>query len=225
LQFVPAYNKGNWFFMTGSYRGALGMAKSSDAFLFLDYWNMYKTILTDMFTKDSIRGFYMIEELGINSIHEVSVLPHIHAIIDADTINQAEIQELAEQEAEKCPTPMLKPDVMLTPIESQRTLMDRIRYLFKPVNFTKAYENDWLEKCTQSEQEARILNSHATDLILGYSHINRGRDKMTAKGTLNSRCKEYIGIPKKKLNNHKRLLQQLQREAGEDYIERKDDEP
>jgi len=170
-----------------------------------------------MFETKSIRGFYMIEELAVNGIYHISVLPHIHAIIDADTLEAEEVQEkvLHIKSASEAKFERTLPiDVDIKPISSQRCLMDKIGYMFKPIEFVKAYERDWL----LHENKVR-LNSNTTDLVVGYSHVNYRRSKMTYKGTLNSRCREFIGISKNDRAQYKHLLRQIQREAYENYIE------
>lgn len=217
LQFVPAYDEGNWYFLTGSFRGSLTMSLSSDAYDWIAHWDLYRYALDHMYSNGTIRGFYMIEELAVNSIYQVSVLPHIHAIIDADTLDAEEVEEaiLEVKDAHKTEYALtLTPDVILSPITSQRSLIDRIGYMFKPINLVRAYKTDWMN-C----QDVVRLNNNSTDLVLGYSHVNNGRQKMRYKGTLNSKCKQFIGVRKNDRAKYKPLLRQIQSEAYLNYME------
>lgn len=222
LQFVPAYFDGNWFFMTGSYKGSLGMNSSTEAYIWLDYWTLYKESLEVMMSEKLIRGFHVVEELAVNNILEVSVLPHVHAVIDADEVDAEMVLEAVESvktsSGDKYAL-MLASDVVVDPITSQESLMDRLRYIYKPINLVTAYERDWREHCGSDADQARKLNNHATDLVLGYSHINYRHAKMHSKGTLDSKSKNHIGIPASNRPQYKPQLRKLQAEHALNYIE------
>lgn len=217
LQIVPVFDKGNFYFLTGSYKGSLSMPLTSSAYEWLAHWDLYKYTLNYMYESKSINGFYMTEELAVNNIYNTSVLPHIHCIIDADALDEEDVEEAVQEvkslsEAKYEAT--LPIDVNILPISSQRSLMDRIGYMFKPINLVKAYERDWIA----CENKVK-LNSNATDLVLGYSHVTNRRPKMSYKGTLNAKSKEFIGTKKKDRDQYKPLLRALQREAFENYME------
>lgn len=193
------------------------MPYANSAYDWISHWDLYKCALNYMNSNLRIRGYYMIEELAVNSIYNTSVLPHIHAIIDADELDEGGVEEAVEEvknvsRAEYEAT--LPIDVKVMPITNQRSLMDHIKYMFKPINLVKAYENDW-----RTCENKITLNSNTTDLVLGYSNVTSRRPKMSYKGTLNVKSKEFIGIQKNDRPRYKPLLRQLQSEAYQDYID------
>lgn len=222
LSLVPAYSDGNWFFITGSYRGSLPMPTLNSAFDWLQYYDAYKSALDRQVADEAIRGYYFVEELAVNHLQQVDVLPHIHAVVDCDgfsdemvlEVGQTVLSDLDAHDAE-----LLVPAIDVEPIQTQRSLMDHLRYMFKPINLVRPYSNDWQEHCSSDRRQAVQLNSNTTDVVLGYSHTNYRRNKMQCKGTLNSRCNEYIGVAKSERNRYKPLLKELQAEADHQYIE------
>ena len=94
LQFVPVFGDSNWHFLTGSFRGSLDMPDSNSCYDWLQYWDAYKSALTKLTDDETIRGFYMVEELAVNRILQPSMLPHIHAIIDADELSESTLDEV-----------------------------------------------------------------------------------------------------------------------------------
>jgi len=222
LSLVPAFDDANWFFLTGSFMGSLNMPDSSSAYAWPEYWGLYRDTLTHLVDIDCIRGFYLTEELAANNLLEVSVLPHIHALIDSDELKAETVVEAfatATAARKGNQGPWLKPGVEVVPVNSQRNLMSRIKYMFKPINLVKAYERDWFEHCSTDRKHARRLNSNATDVVLGYSQVNLRRNKMAAKGTLNGKCKQYIGKRKQEAQRYSTLLANLQKESADTYIE------
>ena len=193
------------------------MPNASDAYDWIAHWDLYKEALKCMTANLQIHGFYMIEELAVNMIYNISVLPHIHAIIDSDALDAEDVQEAVQEVksfSEAKYEAILPTDVNIQPITSQRSLMDHIKYMFKPINLVKAYERDWL-----LYEDKITVNNHATDLVLGYSNVTNRRPKMSYKGTLNAKSKKFIGISKKDRAQYKPLLRQIQSEAYENYIE------
>jgi len=198
------------------------MLNSGDCYDWLHYWDAYKSGLTRLLTTNSIQGYYMTEELAITKLLQVEVLPHIHAIIDSDGLDDATITELGQSVStalRASSAQLLDPGIVAEPIHSRLSLTDHLKYMFKPVNLVKAYESDWFNHCSDNRRLAWRLNSNTTDVVLGYSHVNRRRNKMTGKGTLNSRCKEYIGKRTKELHKYKSELAAIRNGSRQQYIE------
>jgi len=222
LQFVPSYNSGNWFFLTGSFKGSLGMRNGTDCFNWLKYWDAYRFGLGQLLKDNQIRGYYLTEELAVTKLTEVQVLPHIHAIIDCEGLDDDILDELGkhvEAALASDSAQILETDIDVDPIESPTSLMDRIKYMYKPVNLVKAYERDWYNHCNTDRKLAWELNSHTTDVVIGYSHVNRRRMKMCGKGTLNSKERHYIGKLRKEFSRYKSHLAALKKCTRSQYIE------
>ncbi len=75
-RYVPVYDSGQWFFMTGSFTGDLPMTGISSYFELQSYWDAYKLSLQQVVREGLLRGVFWTEELAVNSISPTQVLPH-----------------------------------------------------------------------------------------------------------------------------------------------------
>ncbi len=221
LRYVPAFEDGTWHFLTGSYTGDLTMKGPTDAHDWLDYWDAYKLALNQLVKDGDLRGVYMTEELAVNSMLPVQVLPHIHCIIEASAITRdtvAKLKHLVTQHLYSRFDQPLTPNIKVDAIKTQRSLFHHLRYMFKPINVVKAYDLAWAKALHNNRKLAQSLNSQTTDLVLGYAHVTTDRQKMHAKGNLDSRSKNFIGVRKKNHEVHRETLKELMEQPFE-YIE------
>lgn len=223
LRYVPAFDKGTWHWITGSFTGDLHMRTEcpiNDVNDWRAYWDAYKTAFVQMVNTKTFRGVFWTEELAVNSFLPTRVLPHVHAVVEADDIDAQKLAQAVCDHLEKAlGDNHLQPDIQHAPILSERSLKDRIGYMLKPINVLKAYRNAWEEALLDDRQLAPSLNSQATDLILGYSNVTTRRPKMIAKGSLDSKSKNFIGIPTRELNDYRQYLADLDDLTRDDYME------
>ena len=223
LTYVPAFHNGTWHFLTGSFRGELTMAFNSDAFTWVDYWDAYKLALENWVRTGVVRGVFWCEELAVNSFLPAKVLPHVHALVDADEITAGQVQELLEAVSAYLQKTVedepLQPNVRIAAVESDRSLLDHVGYMVKPLNTVKAYEQAWPAASFHNRHLAQQLNSQATDVVVGYSHVTTRRKKVNAKGSLDWRTKGFIGITKAEHRFYRDEVAALQAEARDEYIE------
>jgi hypothetical protein len=226
--YVPSFYRTSWHFLTGSFCGDLRFT-GSDGYDWLDYWDAYKAALSDLVKAGLINGAYWTEELAINSLLPTRVLPHIHAIIDADAFTAATKELLKTKTTQYLQSNLgpdvLEPDVRVDAIHEQKGLLDRIGYMNKTVRLRPAYYRDWLAASVHNHTCAQGLNSSLTDLVEGHSQFTRRRKKMNAQGTLNPKDKKFIGV-KTKCHGQKQyvdLINELKREPTE-FIELVSDE-
>lgn len=224
LTYLPNHDQGVWHFLTGSFSGDL-LFTCSDGFDWLVYWDAWKVALTELVKEGLIDGAYWVEELAINSMMPTRVLPHVHAIIDGQEMNDGLLQDLKTRVMEYLEAQLgedcLKPNTKLDQISDQKSLFDRIGYIHKPVKLVKPYQLAWPRASFHDRAIAWRLNSQATDLVRGHAEITRRRCKMTARGTLDPRRKaRFIGTPKLDHTKkpHQTLINELARQPAE-YVE------
>lgn len=239
LTYVPAFGDGNWHWLTGSFVGDLLYDGSAGAAVnWLHHWDAYQAGFNEWLENNTVRGIYWTEELAVNSFCPTRVLPHVHAVVDADELNEAALEQVQESVnahlAKVVGFEHLQPDLDVEEIGTQRNLMNRIGYMFKPLKLVRPYRNAWAGACLHNRAGAQQLNNAATDLVLGFSQVSRmlpdpvlgydktksGRNKMQARGTLDpKRGKNFIGKHKSQHKQYKRLLRELREEAAQEYIE------
>jgi hypothetical protein len=210
LRYVPSYYDGTWHFLTGSFTGELRFA-GQDGYDWLHYWNAYKVGLAALVNEGLIDGAYWVEELAVNSFLPTMVLPHVHAIIDAPELTDATLELLKDTVNHHLENSLgmdfLPPNVKSAAIQDQKGLFDRIGYMLKPMKLLRAYETAWVGASFHNRARVWELNSQLTDLVGGHSQFTRRRPKMQAKGTLNPKCREFIGVHRE--DHGKREYQEL----------------
>lgn len=75
----------------------------------------------------------------------------------------------------------------------------------------KPYEQAWSKASFHNRHKVCQLNSQLTDLVRGHALITRRRPKMKAMGSLNPKCKQFIGVKKqeREAREHQELINTL----------------
>lgn len=226
LTYAPAFESGTWFFITGSWKGDLPFDTGSaaqDSFRWVEHWDAYRKAFASLWASKDINGFYLVDELAINSMLPVRALPHVHAIVEAGWFEDEQIEKLSaavETGIASAHEENLKPDIKVSPILSAGSLMSVLRYMHKPLSMTTAYASAWARHCSDTRDRATELNSQATDIVMGFAEVTKGRNKMSAKGTLNPKDKSFIGISKPDVQKYRGMISRLQsNDAGREVVE------
>ena len=229
LMYVPAFDNGTWFWMTGSFNGDLAVNSATvatDSEQWTRYWDCYKAALENWVAARRVRGVFWTEELHVGSLLPMRALPHVHCILEADDIGEEEVQELKASLHRLLLAALgpdyLEPNLKLSPIHTSRGLLDRIGYMVKPLNILRAYEREWAEACSRNRRLAQKLNNNVTEMVMAYANVTNDRRKLNAKGNLDSKTKSYIGIPRKQLGDYRGELTQIRAERHENYIEQQE---
>ena len=216
--FVPAFDNGAWHFLTISFTGQLAF-DSANAPSSLDCWDACKDALQHLEQTGIVAGVHWTEEIAIVSFLPLRVIPHIHAVVDASTFG-ADALELLQQrmtawrnaQGEGLP---LGCNLHVRPVNSERSLFDRVRYMYKPIEIAPRYEAAWDVAAQNDRVRAWELNSQAREFAAGIFDIRKDRQRMNSKGTLNPRAKKFIGIKKEDRAGYSQYLQELQAQEPE----------
>lgn len=221
-RYVPAYHRGNWFFLTGSLAGDLPMTGTSSYHELTAYWDAYKSAIRQLLKDSLIRGAFWTEELAVNRLSPVHALPHIHATMEADDLSDETLMRLAELVAGNLKSSLgpdhLLPNLQLKNLDGQRKLLSHLQYQLKPIRITRAYDWAWTQ-CQQNNRSGVVkLNSDTTDLVLGYSTATKDRLKINCCGSLNPKAKAYIGTGTKDLKDMRGVVAEVMKD-GVDFVE------
>ena len=221
-RYVPCYDSGIWFFLTGSFSGDLTINGTSDYYDLLNYWDAYKSALQQLVREKLVRGVFWTEELAVNSIGPTHLLPHIHATIEADAFDQETVDKLEALVVSNLKSTLgpdyLIPDIHVKNINSQRKFLSHLQYQVKPLQIVKPYDLAWSRSMHNNKAGAVRLNSETTDLVLGYSTITTHRHKINYAGNLNPKTKFFIGTKERHIKAAHSIVKAVMKE-GVDYIE------
>jgi hypothetical protein len=199
--YLPAYHKGQWHHVILSFDGTLPFTSNSADTVRL-HWDACSAALRESTAQELIRGAYWVEELKIRSFLPTQVLPHTHAIVEADEVGES-IVELMEKvitasfENANDAGVTLQPNIQVKPIDSEESLYDRIRYLYKTVDLLKPYRAAWELVEINGRSLAVELNSQLRECIDGHFSVTQGKSRMYCNGILSPNAHEFIGVKKK----------------------------
>lgn len=186
------------------------------------YWDAYKSSLQKVVKEGLIRGAFWTEELAINSISPVQVLPHVHAIIEASDLRETVVQQIRDLVVSNLRAALgpdcLAPNIQVKSLNSQNKLLSHTQYLLKPIRIVRAYESAWSRAIHNNRAGAVGLNSETTDLVLGYSSVTKDRTRINYAGNLSPKTKQYIGTKDCERDDAREIVAQVMAE-GVDYIE------
>jgi hypothetical protein len=127
-------------------------------------------------------------------------MPHVHAIVDSHDFGEEHVERLRlhlSNWRNQYGEPLdLVPDIDVRPISTPRSLLDRTRYLYKPINLARPYDTAWHNQIANDRSRVWELNSQARELAAGVFEARKNRTRMFSKGTLNPRAKGFIGVAK-----------------------------
>lgn len=202
-RYANIYRKGTFHYLTLSFDGDLPFDATTSTRI-LDYWDAINAAMVAKCTSGEWRGALWVDELAVNRFLPLRVLPHAHAIIDADTISQDTLDELSEAVAsytrsEDLPAEiLLKPRLRLKRIDSEYEFQKVLSYLTKAVNVVKPYSTAWWLEVANDRSKGFALNKEARELletVPGLIRLIEGNKRKWAKGTLDPHTTSYIGEP------------------------------
>jgi hypothetical protein len=162
-RYVPVYDSGIWHFLTGSFVGDLHMTGTNSYYDLLHYWDAYKRAMYQLVDDGLVRGVFWTEELAVNSIAPVHVLPHIHAIIEADAMGEGVVEALTTSVINNLRAAIgpdhLTPNFQIKSLNSQRKLLSHIQYQVKPIQIVRAYDVAW-SRAVHNIDKARFSSIH-----------------------------------------------------------------
>ena len=88
---MPSFSRGHFYFVTLSFAGGLPFA-GAGAFDCLNYWNACKAALGSLIEQELIRGAFWVEEIKLLSLLPLRVMPHVHALVDADSFDRPALE-------------------------------------------------------------------------------------------------------------------------------------
>lgn len=216
--YVPAFDEGNWHFLTLSFAGQLPF-DSANLQSTVDCWDACKDALQGLHSDHHVAGVHWTEELAVLSFMPLRVMPHVHALVDCHDFGDEQVERLrlhlTDWRNQFGEPVVLQPDIDVRPICTPKSLLDRTRYLYKPINLATPYDTAWANHIGDDRTRAWELNSQARELAAGVFEARKDRTRMFSKGTLNPRAKGFIGIPKDERVNHSEYIRDLQRQPAE----------
>jgi hypothetical protein len=211
-EFLPSFEKANWHSLTLAFDGNIPFGSNPQDVE--AYWSAGAAGLKSILEQKSIRGYYATKELKVNNFMPTRVLPHLHAIVDADQINDGMVEELGSIISRQAGI-QLAPDIRASLINSEYSFSKRLTYLYKPLDLVEAYWSGWLEVATQGRDSAPAFNSSVSDFLGLHHTLTYQRKKMIYAGSMHSQFKGYVGIPDAERDEFEEYIRGVQSQMPE----------
>jgi hypothetical protein len=209
-EFLPSFEKTNWHHVTLGYDGEIAFQRQNHGAQ--HYWEAGIAALKTVLEQKLIRGYYATMELKVNSFGPTYVLPHVHAIVDSDQINEGMLEEMLATMGTHTGLE-LPPNIRSDTINNDYGFSKRLRYLFKPIDLVAAYCRGWRRIEEQMRAAAPAYNSQVSDFVGLYQSFTYRRKKMSYAGSMNSQFSGYIGTPESERDGYEEYIRAVQNQA------------
>ena len=186
----------SWGFLTISFHGDLPYSTTASPDEWWRYWNAAVHGVRILHQDHHIQGAILREEIKINSIAPIRVLPHLHAIVSQPDIGEGTIEGLAEsvqsyleEQGEELALP---PSIQFKPLPTEDDVEKVWFYIYKPILFYEAYNAKWNDNATALVKER--INRSMREAIEAVINIPFGRRQIHYLGNMRSTRRDFIGV-------------------------------
>ena len=194
--FKPNFHNHSWGFLTISFHGDLPYSSTVSPAEWWRYWDATVHGVRQLNKAGYIQGAILREEIAINSIAPIRVLPHLHAIVSSPDVSDGVIDELgfdvysyldAQGEGVE-----LLPSIRIQPLLTEDDFERVWFYIYKPTLFYDAYLAKWNDDATP--QAKGCLNRSMHEAIDATIHIPFRRRQIHYLGNMRSSNRDFIGV-------------------------------
>ena len=211
-KFLFQFYRHNWYFITIAYTGVVHVGDGLDGSL-PTYWAAAVQALRTLVSEGLVNGVVWTEELHILSLLEGATQPHVHAVICADDLTLAHIEQLrakirhyrgmsfdlqtgqdVQDEHERVRLPVT---TLTRHVEKEWHFANALSYLAKPLALAKPYLAEWEHITARDRSQVIFLNQQAAEVLGAYNASKYRRRQLDYKGVLDARSRtKFIGIPR-----------------------------
>ena len=199
---LPSFERGKWYHVTLSFNGCLTATPEATDYI-LNCWKACGNALKAAVDEKLLKGAYWTEELSVQSFLPNKVLPHVHALVDADDICQNTLDYLEELMTKALGRVelhgdglQLTPNILVQATSTECRFLHTIKYLFKTLEILPKYQLAWKEVEETGRSVAVSLNSAVREFLDLHFELTNGRDRKYAKGNLHPQSAAFIGVKK-----------------------------
>lgn len=191
--YLKNFDKGNFYFLTISFKEDIPFNENNENFSII--WKRIHRIISEIKKKKGIRGALISDEVIVSRFLPLRILPHCHAIIDADDFDQESAAGLSEITQEFIGLPV---SLKWRRIPTINDFKSAIGYLYKPMDFHSKYDSAYEDFIDTGIREPYELNNEVYNVLDGIPYIlhEQGFSRGTTLGSFHHRFKNSLCIPK-----------------------------
>jgi hypothetical protein len=198
--YLPRFGASTWQYLTISFHGRFVMEGYEDCDV---YWDACAEAIRGLVAAGKARGACWREELALVGLLPVRVMPHVHAIVDADSVGAEDVVGAVlkyRDGYEESPHDKVKkpPSVNVQPVQTRPEFARLISYNNKCLDLCGPYAAAWPKAAAKNRARAWVLREDVNDFLAGFACATEGRCQVRYVGSLHPRHGHYVGIPKGK---------------------------
>lgn len=233
-RYLTQFSRSRWWFLTVSFDGVLSLEGHIAEEMGL-YWTACHKAVRALVDDGSFLGAVKVEELHVESLLPLVVLPHCHFLIAAEDVTASQIEdvrqlvlahrglmpdwgtgELVRDEAERVG---LEVSIKADPLPTVGDLARVLRYMVKPLDLVTPYLSAWPEAALNDRDRVPELNANVVEFFDGHVENTYSRHQLDYMGILDAKTGERcIAVPKatREQAAHKARVSALLRECADE---------
>jgi len=234
-RFLTQFSCSRWWFLTISFEGELLSLEGCVAEDMGLYWSACHQAVRSLVNDGSFLGAVKVEELHVESLLPLVVLPHCHFLIAAEDFTVGHIEqvkqlvlahrgltpdweagELVRDEAERVE---LEVSTRTYPLPTVGDFARVLGYLVKPLDLVTPYLSAWPEAVLNERDCVPELNENVVEFFHGYDVNCHSRHQLDYMGILDGRSRSRcIAVPKatRQKAAHRSRVAELLRECADE---------
>lgn len=234
-RFLTQFSRSRWWFLTISFEGGLLSLEGHVAEDMGLYWTACHKAVRALVKDGSFLGAVKVEELHVESLLPLVVLPHCHFLIAAEDFTAGHIEQVKQlvlahrgltpdwgtgewltDEAERVE---LEVSTRTLPLPTVGDFARVLRYMVKPLDLVKPYLSAWPEAVLNGRDYVPELNENVVEFFHGYDVNCHSRHQLDYMGILDARSRRRcIAVPKatRQQAAHKARVAALWRECADE---------
>ena len=230
-KFLPVFRRGRWWFVTISPDDLCNLNPLTIDCL-VDWWESCRFALNKSIKAGLINGAFMFETLSVHAYWpHAKGLPHVHAVVLADTMTPAIVDKLTSLLASyhgqwwsprkkrwfepEVPEPIwAKASTRTYELLREYDFASVLSYLCNPVNLAAAYIKDW-PQVAGNWRQASQFNENVVEAINAWCCALYGRWGHRYLGALQHAHRDFTGVKKanREKKRHLRMVKELLEEC------------
>lgn len=233
-RFLTQFSRSRWWFLTISFDGVLSLEGHIAEDMGL-YWTACHKAVRALVVDGSFLGAVKVEELHVESLLPLVVLPHCHFLIAAEDVTGDHLEELrqlvlahrgthpdwriGQPVTDETELVGLRAMTKADHLATQGDLARVLSYMIKPLNLGTPYQDAWPQAALNNRERVLELNENVVEFFDGHVENCYSRHQLDYMGILDGRTGERcIAVPKatREQAAHKARVAALLRECADE---------
>lgn len=224
--YLTRFHRTSWFLVTVSYQASFGEGIFDEEAVRL-CWKAAQAGLYGLQHAGGIRGAVTRNEMHLEQFLPLTYHPHIHAVVDADQIDQPLLAESVF--AYRCPDTGSRVTFPISVkhrrLDSERAFANALSYLGKSLNIALPYLEAWPRAATHNRRLAPKINAEVDEFLESLEAFTADTHQVRYTGTCHPAFRHTLRVPRAERASERDLVAAILTENNLQGWEKGDGEP